>query len=1634
MDKIENSGKWEGAAQAPDYESIASDLKSKGFSRSDINTLVKDKGLPINETALNSLLEMFPEEEAEIQPPPENVFPEIEIDLMLGVQEQDFRMEDMFSEDRVSISFSERGRQEAASQLAPLLQRPLEDIKQSLEQDNRSLEEGYKVLGELIQPEKQRDIESLILAAETPDEQVQALQQAKVIKSTPVNTADMKQFTARSNIASNPDQAPITLPEERTIRENIAHNLMVAEEINKITSEVWEDAEVLDLFGDAGHLMIPIVGFTDEQIATWSVDFSTVLNDLRNSGNREQVRARLDKFLDTLEKVEGAAVSQNNTFYTMMAFDTLLQEVRDGSNKWVQGEISEQDFARGVESVLFGALEVSGLKGLSDVIFQLGKRVVPRRDVASFEYIPPQTDTKNTLLVETQRPGSFSLDAEASVRPSSVKQQYRDTSPKDTVQRAGMDPQEASERMIPQTTASVGKTLPNPELNYTELNELNVMNVSGSTAGERRAVQLSKDVGNSAKINPADTVLQANNIENSLGDFYHTMKAGDDLPFKTRSQAEAAKGKLFGLEGNVEEVEDGFVVRVKQTHAFNPEFDVEGEDPGKFLGISKMLRSTGYLLGALDPMRGLGEDYVKAVSVLSDAYRSQLSSLVDRYRKALNSWDAAHASNLVKVIGAEQDAGVRLSRGQLASTVPDASPKQLERLWESYGTVNDVRDELYRITDQRFKAGLESRGFKMLPGEDDADFVRKLSPQEGADIKPNERILNNITGESSTAKSLELQPDESIVRLMNKRVGSDGKEYDLLVVKNSDVKELPSGPLMKKDQVYIPRHYTETGWKVSRAVDSTVNGLKRTSNRVTHIVKSQKEAERIATELKEEALNSFIAENSTLDPEALGKAVQRKKQKLEEEIQFVESRENSDLDIVYGKDNDVAAGMSSVATRKRGEQLQGSNGLAPITENPLEALAKSVNGVERSLNHSVISGLQGKFMKNFSKYLQRGEGTSWNSSLEAMLRGKGVPVSVKQSMEAHHHYIETLKGMKSSFIVKWVDYLFRSTLGETKFLRGLDAPAQASVRWLMRNMATAWIIGRPLFQTLTNLAQAMWVTAKFASNSPVAASKGVVSSLFALTARINDDFSSPALGRILGVSEKQAKEITDFFFDESGLIDSVKFTDDIMSMAESELVRLNGAKGSSAVAKAAFYAKKAGGAIPKAAYAASSGAQAGSIKLVNLYAFFSELQVQIAKSKGSFKLDSKMKETLSFNTRKLTQSQNKANQFRYQSDEGVGGMALMFMQHLQKMLLDVVVSPAKVAGGSLVGKRLDSVSPYADNLRTAWGVTLFNLSMFGPAGFLGGGLGTDVGNEIREELLDEEGKPSFEVVDMILQGGILNELNGGLTTRMTPAAAVDSVYDMARFNEGVTDILLGPGPTFAASVVEKIHNIGRLVIDTPKIDTSDKMKMALHEIGGLVSGWNDIEKAYVAYNFHQLPYMRTLSGNSWVSESEAIALTLSIPPQRQTDFYNEARKKGTFGTQNKFGTSDQWFLDMYARNMNRELTDLKASGKYSWIDSQEVVQKWIALAKASLGDDNRMNGLLEDYMYKNHIREGSLYWDQFVKPFFHDNDLQETAENLDRLASDYKDVPGLSDYAKAKADEVKTLIKVKQRNTEDTDE
>ena len=1161
------------------------------------------------------------------------------------------------------------------------------------------------------------------------------------------------------------------------------------------------------------------------------------------------------------------------------------------------------------------------------------------------DLLEPSDEYKVEMVYDT-RTGTTAYDQIAKKHMETFYRDYKEKGLKQLADDIGLSPEAMAARMTPTPSEDTDLGYPNV---MEEVNVLLLMDEAAIPAGEKRALVLQRSIGNSLTLQENGVSIVNNTDQKSIGDFKYLFGNGSK-GFDSASEAEEAMNNaLLGVtKKRVVEKDSKWYIEVEEKHEYNSLYDT------KDLYVD-LQNTTNKSSGLFDPLRRFGEEILSGISVLKLYNRSTAQKMQDELQDiftnnvpvlsklGLAPMAAKDVNNLLTALKHTDKDGVDwIQSVDEFSDIVNMSPDDAQNIWKRYQRIQKIMNDIYEIRNQKFRQSLVLRNVK------DVKFGDTLQ-RAAVVLEPKvKQIYDTVFKKNVNVKDLD--PSQVVVRL-ERAITDETGEYRRLVIANRvDVKELPARVLDSR-LGHLDRFYKETGWTVKVKSFKIVDGVREDSSATTAIVKTEKQAQSIAKKQLEET---------------------------GEEAFVVRARENKELDAIYGDESSVQYGYASAHTKKRGAILKGSDGISDAeTLNIIESLARSVGSVEKQLDVDIISNLRKRFLTQFKDYFKEKGGTPYNGRFEEMLDANTTPTEIAEKARQWHNYIESLSTIKSGEGYAIIDKIVKQVLRV-----GVDSQEISSS---LQNFATQMVIvGRPVFQVIQNTAQLIYVAQAYPVEM-VHTTYRLIPALLAMS--IPTPFNIKMLSKVMGTEEKLTLE----FINEmktNGLWDAVGMSDDFMRQ-----IQRNGVNARSTTAGNIYGVGKNAVMLP---FTASKAAQEGVLKLVNLTAYMSEFQKQVIK--GGRKFDAKTKKDMSFNTQKITQTQNSVNQFSYQSKSSLLSPMFQFTQHVHKLYLDILVDPVlkltkdpiMLALKKDVPKR---VSPLASGYLQAVGSLISTYMLFGPQGIVGGILGGKIEDEINN--IDD---PIFKKA---LQGNMINHIINrsvnamgfegqvDYTSKMHPASVVDTFYDyhIEKFAQEGTLSVAGA----AGYIVGVVGVAGAAVISmsgTEGLTWEEESINAFQEILGTIAGVSDYQKAYMSYHLGTYIYKSSLSGNLPVTAYESFAQLGNFPPTAVQDRWSEFTSSSA---ENK--DAIEGLSKAFSRIMHRDLAEANTLGEMLIIGS-----KYSGMAVSSVDPLKRgdMTRALSRYVSPT---TGKDYLD-YIQPYLDKKDLDDVVEELISLKED----------------------------------
>ncbi len=1405
------------------------------------------------------------------------------------------------------------------------------------------LRESESYLRSIIQDEHINNTEVALQEAKTPEESLEILKKASEGQDGEISLKELREYFVQAR--ANP-----TLATGSQISDHIERGIFMAQEIDKVEARVWENTDLMSVLGDLGELVIPATGYAEEEYMKYKESLDSILVKLDKAPTDKKMEV-LNSVLDTWIESETMLLGRNNSLLVADRIDSFRDAVLDGGHLLADGQISDEQFHDMIQTALFGTLAAQEFKAVGKGLIGVAKfmmnSIFPKKpkstaketeftsDALEGEFIP-FVATKEVSTgdegVHIFRTGSKAVDTEIAFKPESFLE-YKDEGFKSVMQKHGMTEEQVMDRMAPTFMNDASVAWGNIWDETTELTDLLLLDEDAASIGMHRARQLEKMSGGSLKQIDSGTALLPNDVEGSMGDFIITLGDSNKKGFKTPEEAaEAGSLGLAGADFKITEMNGQFFVQKTVQHKFDPTTDVT------HLFETYSAKSDEGIGFFKDPLRQLGEEVLNGVFVMKNVNRSKVSTRIKKFNKAIKSFTHHKSVKLNKALSYGDNNSYQFTSPEDMASRLGMDPSEITKdIWDSYTELRGIMDDLYAVRNENYRSLKESQGYRLTDIGEQSVLARPVKEADSA-------VYDPVTGRTIS----EVPDGMLLVRSDEAVVGADGKLYRHFVIKPEDAHELPT-QLLRKREGHIDRSYRDTGWTIKVKKKRTVGGKEEVHDATTHIVKNRRQAVK--------AMEKMIQDEG-LDPDS---------------VELVRARENPDLETVYGDPDSIQYNYTPAHSRRRGEQLRGSEGLAPVL-NPLESIQKSIYSFQREFDQPFVQSLKQRFKNQYRDHLR--EGGKWSTDFNTMFDASKASDEVKHSAQRWHNYIQ---GMQRQQVSPWMNRLDKWI--ETLLMNVVDAPATELSRRAQRFTAQMVIVGRPLYQVPQNLMQAVYIAMKY----PYIGTKSVAQMPFALDAMFRKD--TKFLSKVLGVSGEDAKQFIKMA-DESGMWDSsVGRADDFLNMAADDF-------GSTAAGMFPFYAKKYGAGLVKTPLAVSRHLQEGSIKLVNLYAMLAEFNEQVVR-KGK-RMNASTKKDILFNSQKMTQTQNGMNQFLYQNSANFSSVMFQFMQHTHKLLLDVVLDPVvKATTNKNIGR---SASPYASSRAQAF-LSLGGLYMlFGFNGIFGENGGNYFTDRIREEypeLQDDLAlQPAFEggVINMFVNNAFFGGEKGkaDVTAVLNPSSFMDSVYDFYLADFGTVDVF-GASASVAGSLKDA-YDTAKILSEAPDdyITTEEKAMEVVNSIAGIVRGWSDYERSWIAGQFGTWVNKKNFTGQLKITNEEAWLAMFNVTPKLVNDNYN---RRGSFHGDSR-GTDTNKVVNVLSKMMNRDLAEAKADGRLSLQLSHEIIRKYVMTAK--MMTDPLQHAKISQG-FRDKVGTRSRTYIDYLKPYMDDEGIEDRIKGLKGL-------------------------------------
>jgi hypothetical protein len=1077
----------------------------------------------------------------------------------------------------------------------------------------------------------------------------------------------------------------------------------------------------------------------------------------------------------------------------------------------------------------------------------------------------------------------------------------------------------------------------------------------------QEGIEVQKNSGGNLTHLPGNTLWSENNDARSVGDFQLFFSNGD-AGFESRELAEVAGKLATGETLEAVEINGQWFLRKDFRHFFDARYDTTLFDRNIISGAGEWAKMI------LNPLRLLGSGNLTEAWGALEYAKSMAADIMKPAREAikkLNSQESAALSKLLYKGDEQQQVWTKETASQvLLRPVNDKE-------WDAYLKARDVFDRHFDVLNQNVRNQLLRDKARLVdhPNGEDTLYVRPVKRGELDDVR---QVLDMRTGKPVPLDEAQKLEGFSIMRSTS-RVDLEDGNFRHVLVQDGTPRDLPNIVITKR-KGHVTRSYSDRRYKVVQMVDEVVDGVPVKREKAVGIMRLEAEGEELIAALRGQAKYDGA------------------------DLRVVPTRENPRDDVEDFLNESELMGYGSNNARQRGELLVGGNGDVAAIADPLESIGLTQLRLQREMGADASLALRERFLNTFRDFL--------DPRIQGFPRGgikfrEGVPKSVQNQAKRMYKYIEGIEGLERGVVSKLIngamesleEFLYKSKgvplagkiAGTRAFKSVVDADFQ---RNFMKIATYAFIIGRPLFQIPTNMMQALNIAIRYPVNGTksMARAIGVFS---VLAARESKDFPVmwKGLAKATGYNEQQMKDLLELI-DESGIVKTTGTVDDFLGAVDNGIG--NFGRTTDSLDRAMGITGKIISAPFAAPARASARLQEGSINYVNMVALLAEFDNAVQAGKvfnGATKADVLMR------TRRLTQSQNSLDQFGYQSGANPFQFMFQFVQHVNKLFFDLVIDPpAKATLGRGVIKGNESI--FAESRAVAAFTTVMVGSLFGLNGApLPSSMSRDTTNGLREFYISMTGSDLPDEVWQVVQGGLINLMFNSVidgkvdvTARISPAAFVDMITGM--FENGLSLDVLGAFGGITKSVYD-IATANTMILSTPDMDSQEKAMAIMKETYSFFSGFKDAEKAYLAYTWMNHPFMGSLSGKMRVTQEEAIMSLFSVNSELVQEMY-----AGFSGSARRKDLADS-VSQVFVRQMNRELTELKNSGELDIQRTMETMRKWSEYAKAHV-EPGQYDEVVKNFRIFM-VREQGGGFQSFLRDLTEGTSFEEQRQDLLRL-------------------------------------
>ena len=1557
--------------EMPDVKAVASDLVGKGYTSAQAKDMIGSLGLNMElESSLLAEMDALAPQEAPVEPstktsvasnpkplpqaqntptPPTSVS---EDSFDLGGLDDGFDLDAMATTTVMADLRTELANKEISSLASAYLD---EDEAAELEGEDAVYDYAVQKMGQDIYNNALKLGEERLQAASTPEE-VEA-----VVADT--ERAAKREFIPIVEFKKNwvIKKSGVEHTDLPRLDQKVIESHLIAGEIDKVNNKYWEASSILDVLGDFGELIIPVTGVVEEERVKLNNNVDSLLDKISSAKDFESKKRVAEALAEDVVNTETFLMSNNNALINMGQAQVLADAIRQGGLDRTSGNITDAEYENVVMTAVNTAFAGIEVGGFAAALKALARRVLPQSNKKLKELktqlVQATTPLEGELLIGGQdnllpgptRSTGSAKHTQYSENPTQALIDASEGDIKDVWEAQGVKAEDVVINFAPTPSASTDLGFADLLDDRQNISSLVFADQKVVTAGEARALALEKATGGNIRFIPSSVgfLPDAEEVEDSLGVFRFLFGKSGSKGFDTIEEAQnAATKNVLGDTAQLVAKDGKFYIEVEQRHYFDAMKDVVGKE-----------QKSNILLRAINPLRQLGDDFMKGVFAVKGINRNKTVKLEKRMSRALSGLKPSTANLLQKALKMGDDMMEEWnSYGSFVRGTGFASSRETLKAYRRYRDVRTLMEEVYHIRNNAFFKKKNSLGYKNVKlGKDDAgeDIFELGRPTRARDVD-SDLVWDSRTGAEVRAKDL---GDDVVIMKSDNPVRRGDKDYDHFIVNPEQVNNLPR-QLLNKRPGHIDRMYRDTGYTIKVKKSRKVGGKDKDYTSTTHIFKNKKQA------------NEEIAKLRESDPEG--------------DYSVVPARENSDMDDIFNDTSSVQFSYGASHTKARkSELLKGVDGADAPLADITDRLSRAVSSAGRAYDVDIMDTMKARFYNSFDKLLARGKNTEWDNDFGRMLRNRtDVDQDVKEAAKQMHNYIRTFEQIEN-------DKLFQLIDGGVEALTGgmFKSNVQGLNTFAQKITTNLFIVGAPLFQLPQNFVQMAYIHMR----NPISGSLGVAQSVAIAGSVVAKAPNMKYVSKVLGVSEEMAKDVMDTM-KASGLLD-VGSADDFLSMTRKAM----GSSNPSAAGVAGEWAKGVASMTP--VLKPLQIAQEGTVAMVNIAAYLAEFNKLVVRGGGKY--DAKMKKTISFNAQKVTNTQNNIDKFWFQNKGSFVSTMLQFAQHMTKVFLDAVVDPhiKTVSGGKLdLGK---DAGPLSETWGKAVYSTAFVYSMFGLTGVMGSKGSEAIGDAIREEFPDIDDT----LAETPLQGGCFNDLLnsaarsifGGegasdFTGRMGPGGAADYINDTFFVNAGQID-MLGPFGGALDGILDWGANTKDLLLTDVPIDGYEKFQMIAVEGLSLFKGLRDYDKARIAVAMEQWPYFAKMGSDLRVTEMEGALALMSVPPMMVQSQLNDM----DFGSGGEEKDSIARINDLLIRQAKRELSGLTSEQRRDPLIVKKIIGKWQNYAYRFSGYSAKDQ--VADVWKQNVYNSSTDTYQGYIKPTLRDTKMVDRIDALKVLRS-----------------------------------